>query len=118
MNLVIRRVADVGNLSKERLVLYAESDVDVGSFILCRSTALGEGEVSSKLRNTFWLPDLAVSAGDLVIVYTKSGKNSTRTNSDGSRSHFLYRGLTSPLWDEDMACAVLFEMDDWALKRV
>ena len=118
MNLAIRRVSDAGNLAKERLVLYAESDVDVGRFILCRSTVLGEGEVSTKIRSSFWLPDLSVNAGDLVIIYTKSGKNSTRTNNDGSKSHFLYRGLTGPLWNEDNACAVLFETEDWEMKKV
>ena len=74
MNIVIRRVADKGNYEKERLIMHVESGGDIGRYALLESTYVGEGEVSGKVRNTLWLPEISAEAGELVVVYTKKGK--------------------------------------------
>lgn len=118
MNIVIRKVADKGNYEKERLIMHVESDGDIGRYALLESTYVGEGEVSGKIRNTLWLPDTSVEAGELVVVYTKKGKNKSRENTDKSKSHFIYWGLGESIWSRENACAVIFEVADWAMKKV
>jgi len=117
MNIVIRRVADGGVIDKERVVLHAESDDDIGRYILFESTYVTEGTISSNMRNMLWLPGILVNAGDLVVVYTKNGNNKSRTNSDGSKTHFIYWGLDNPVWNRDDACAVVLEISDWDMKK-
>jgi hypothetical protein len=117
VNLIIRVCHDPGNLAKERVVLFAESSCDVGKFILAETAFIKDGEVSSNLRRTFWLPDLTVTAGDLVVIYSKVGKNSSRENSDKSTSHFLYLGKAESIWGKSDSGIVLMEVSDWMSRR-
>lgn len=118
MNLVIRSVADKGILEKERLVLHAEADVDIGKFILFRTAYIREGEVSGNVKDTLWLPDIQVDAGNLVVIYSKRGENKSRVNKDQSKTHFVYWGLGSPVWGSDHDCPVIVELSDWSMKKV
>ena len=118
MNIVIRKVAEKGNLEKERLLLHVESSGDIGRYMLVESTYVNEGEVSGTIRNCLWLPDMAVQAGDLVVVYTKNGTNKSRENQDKTKTHFIYWGIGNPIWSRENACPVIFEVTDWAMKKV
>jgi hypothetical protein len=118
MNLVVKRFSDAGNFEKERLILNVNAEVDIGKFVVFRSRYLGNGEVSNKVREAFWLPDLAAAAGDLVVIYTRSGSNKSRTNDDGSKTHFLYWGKANPVWVGETDCVVLMAIDDWEPTKV
>jgi len=118
MNFIVRRVADKGVKNKERVVLFSEADIDIGQYMLFDTTYLDDGEVSSKLRHSFWFPDIDVEAGDLVVLYTKSGKKKIKKNDDGSRTIFLYWGLDITVWNKSEDCAVLVKIDDWELKKI
>lgn len=116
MNLQIIEVKDSGILSAERLLLRAREDADVGEYMVGSTVYQGEGQVSSRLRHVLWLPDRDVSAGDLVVVYTKDGTDKSRENESGNRTHFLYWGLSSPIWRKGGGASVLFHIDEWQHK--
>lgn len=116
MNVAIRSIRSAGNLENERMVLKVLKDCDIGRYLTFDSTYTGEGKVSNLVRHPYWIPDREVKAGDLVIIYTKSGKQSQRTNSDGSTSHFFYRGLERTIWNQSGDCAVVVEIADWNSK--
>ncbi|MEA9842363.1 hypothetical protein [Xanthomonas campestris] len=117
MKINIRGIREAGNLEKERLVLEAVTDTDIGRFLITRNDFIKKGSVSNKIKNSFWLPDQNVETGQLIVVYTKSGKNIIRENKDESKTHFIYLGLGDPLWEPKDA-AVLIEISSWRMKSV
>lgn len=118
MNFLIRHARDKGDLSKERLVLYAEADIDIGKFLVLQTTYIQDGEVSSDVKNTLWLPDQTVEAGSLVVVYTKRGENKIRVNKDQTKTHFIYWGLSDAIWAGEQDCPVIAQVSQWSMKKV
>jgi len=116
MNIEIKAVRDPGVLSDERLVLKILKDCDIGSYLTFDTTYTEDGSVSNLVRHPYWFPDKEVEAGDLVVVYTKTGKSSVKNNKDGSRSHFFYRGMDRTIWNKEKDCAIVLEISSWASK--
>ena len=117
MQVKIGHVADKGDLDRERLVLHAKRNADIGDFLLIR-TGVEDGEVTTDVRDSFWFPDRPVKAGDLVVVYSKSGTHREKKIDGGRTAHFFYWGQKAPLWrDEDFA-PVLLHAPDWVSKAV
>lgn len=117
MKLQIRFVKDRGDIKNERIILKALGDTNVGSYIISDTTYYSENEISNELRHVFWIPDKEVEEGDLVVVYSKSGKNKTVKNKSGNSTHFFYWGLDRTVWNRDGDAAVLFSLSDWAFKK-
>lgn len=117
MNIEILSVKDAGNKEKERVVLNVVKDADLGDFIIATSVATSDDTISPNLKNIYWLPNKSVKAGDLVVVYTKKGKQRKIENKDGSTSYFCYWDLADSLASNDAATVVLFEAT-WTNKRV
>ena len=72
MKIQIQFVADKGDLDYERLVFRVLRDVDLGDFMLVRTGFEGD-QVTTEVLNTFWFPYKAVTVGDIVVVYSKTG---------------------------------------------
>ncbi|MDR6982506.1 hypothetical protein J2X32_001124 [Rheinheimera pacifica] len=118
MKLEIVSVKGAGILKEERVVLRANADTDIGDYLVADTTYQGEGQVSNKLRNIFWLPDKIVSARDLVVIYSKSGNDKTQENKSGTRTHFIYWDLNKTVWNKDEDAITLFHIKDWDVKQV
>lgn len=118
MNLKISGVRNAGELNKERLVLKVLKDDDIGYYLVLDSTFTSDGSISNKVRHPYWFADKEVKSGDLVILYTKSGRESEKLTSNGSTSHFFYRGLDRTIWNKDGDCAVVLHINDWNTKGV
>jgi hypothetical protein len=117
MQLEIRSFADAGDLANERLVLRALDDMDIGSYMILRSKADASGNPLSGLKTAYWLPDIRISKGDLVVLYTKTGKASKKILESGRTAHFYYWHQTNPLWEaEKKNTAVVLLADSWAAK--
>ncbi len=116
MNIGINRIADAGVIEKERLTLSVVREDDIGYYLVCATSKLPDGKVSSSLRAPYWLPDKKVRAGDLVVVYSKQGTRSEKQNEDGSTSYFFYRGRSKPVWADVSDAAVLFRAGEWNVK--
>ena len=113
MQLKFHKIRNAGEIDDERVVLHVNSDGDIGRYLIATSHATGKVSVSSKIKYPFWLPDKEVKSGDIIVLYTKKGKESSKENNDGSRSYFYYLGLSAPLYSEEDSCVVLMEVGKW-----
>ena len=111
----LQGIRSAGDLEKERVVLLAESDGDIGKHMLVFSTIVNNNKFSSRISSPFWFPDGLIKQGDLVIVYTKSGFPSSVVNPDHSRSYFYYLGKESAQFSDAKVCAVLLDLASWKM---
>ena len=112
MKLEIKSIADKGDPKKERLVLRVVQDVNIGYFVvLC--TGFSDGQVNTGVHNTFWFPDKEVRTGDLVVLYSKAGKDNEKTLENGSKAHFFYWGLSVPQWNSPSRGVVILHSPEW-----
>ena len=119
MNVQIKFVADRGVPEHERLVLEVRRDTDIGYFILIRTGYEGT-QVTIDVVNTFWFPYMRVNRGDIVVVYSKPGKQPGayrhKAIRDDRTAHFFYWGQNSALWNDDKVAPVLLYAPEWVSK--
>jgi hypothetical protein len=116
MNLEIRSFADAGNPSKERLILKALSDVDVGEFAVFRSGVGTGNQPTAGRKLAYWFPDEKVKANDLIVLYTKKGSRSSKRLDGGHTAYFFYWGREDALWGDNQFGAVVLEILDWEFR--
>ncbi|MBV8891180.1 MAG: hypothetical protein JO062_17805 [Bryobacterales bacterium] len=116
MRLEITSFADAGNHENERLVIKAQSDLDIGDYLVLYSATSRKGGPVSGRKSAYWFPDGLIEAGDLIVVYTKAGTTSTKELSSGRTAHFYYWGLDKPLWGDANKTAVILRVSDWTYK--
>lgn len=116
MTLEIRRIAEPGVLDKERVILVARSAIDIGDYAIFQTASDGV-QVFADVKNTFWLPDVLVNSKDLVVIYTKKGKESVKENQNGTTTRFLYWNLETPLWFNGKTAAVIAHISSWSAKH-
>jgi hypothetical protein len=114
MLLRITAIADRGNHEKERIVMRAALDGDVGKYALFRSLINANSEPTTEVTDLFWFPDKAIKANDLVVLYTKPGTTSERLPTSGKTAHFYYWGKPRALWSLGSGYApVLVQTPEW-----
>ncbi|MBE0564912.1 MAG: hypothetical protein IH621_03075 [Krumholzibacteria bacterium] len=111
MNLRIVAIRESGVLTKERVVLRADSPTDTGHYILLR-VLLQDGDPTTDVLGTFWFPDKPIKPGDLIVLYTKHGTPGEKS-SGGGTAHFFYWGLSSPVWSENNVGATVLYAPEW-----
>lgn len=108
MSLRISSIAGAGDFDKERLIMRAGTDLDIGGFSLFCCKVVSENQVDSgDVACAYWFEDYEVKSGDLVILYTKSGKRSSKVNESGSTSHFIYWERRSPIWSPEYRAVLI-----------
>lgn len=115
MKIEIQSIADKGNHEKERLVLKVIADADIGDYLVVQ-TGYNDGGVTIGTHHTYWFPYMLVSAGDLVVLYTKSGKNSEKELRQGRKAHFFYWGIDAAIWNRKDRAPVLLHAPEWVSK--
>lgn len=115
MKIQLRSISDRGNRKKERIVLRVRTDTDIGDYLIMQ-TGFNDGEVTIDTYNTYWFPYKAVSAGDLIVLYTKPGKENEVYLGKGNKTHFFYWGLDSAIWDRNDRSFVVLHAPLWASK--
>jgi len=118
MNIEIQTINNLGNYEEEYVSLKVVEDCDAGRFLLVDTTYAGDGNVSSKLRHVYWLPDKNVKKGDFIWVHTKVGSQTENKNKAGTTTHHFYWGLKVSVWNDDKDCGVLFHYDERMTKGV
>jgi hypothetical protein len=114
MTLRMSRIADPGSYDRERIILLADGQTDIGNNAVFRTT-IADDQITSDVKNVFWFPNRIIEAGDLVILYSKSGTEREKRNpTRGNKSHFFYWNLGEPCWHTGVYGAVLIEMALWA----
>ena len=113
MSVRIKSIVEAGNLSKERIIMKVSAKDDIGDYAMFRSRYKNDN-VTTTVSHVLWFSDKPVGAGDLVILYSKTGSNSSKTNANGTTSHFFYWHSSEPLWEGGDYSAVLLEIDGWS----
>ena len=112
MKFDIQNVTDPGMMGTERLVLKATVDADIGRFAIFRGRNADEKKVLSGPNAADWFPDKEIKAGDLVVLYSKSGASSEKSIGPGQKSHFFYWNSQSALWVKGFT-PVCLEISTW-----
>lgn len=116
MKIEIQSVADKGNHEKERLVLKIIANTDIGDYLVIQA-GFNNDEVTSSTHQTYWFPYKAVSTGDLVVLYTKPGKENVKELKQGRKAHFFYWGLGSAIWNSKDRAPVILYAPEWTSKH-
>lgn len=117
MRLEITSIADTGDVSKERIVMKAVTDLDVGDFAVFKSSVGSTGqEPTAGRKAAYWFPDENVVTGDLVVLYTKRGSRSTKRLDSGGTVYFFYWGKDESQWGDSQSGVVLLEVADWQFR--
>ena len=109
MNIELNYIKDSGNIDKERIVFNVISDTELGKFLVAQTELLEDSRFSSKLGNIYWFPDQQVKAGDLVVLYTKVGINTSIQNENSTTTYFYYWGLDTVHNQNINACIVILD---------
>jgi hypothetical protein len=115
MNLNLVSFADTGKIASERVVFKVTENDDVGDYTVLCSQSDEPGTASSGSNPAFWFPNEEVKKGDVVVLYTKSGKESKKDIGDGKTAYFFYWGLTKTLWNRSTKVLVLIEAAQWTM---
>ena len=117
MKLQITEIVDRGDAERERLVMKAKDDVDIGDFAIFMARSSKEGKArSGNVPHCYWFEDKEIKTGATVVLYTKAGKRSEKENPSGNTSYFFYWGLEAPAWTESTR-PVLVYAPDWKIFR-
>ena len=114
MKLELRSIQDRGIADKERIVMKANTKVDVGQFAVIEA-GFSDGVANSSTRDCYWFPDKVVEEGDWVVLYTKSGDDREKVQKSGATAHFFYWGKNSPKWRVKNWVPVVLQVDSWSL---
>ena len=112
MNLKLRSIIAPGELSKERLTLKAQTDLDLGDYIVAQS-GYADDSPTTTFFQTVWFPYKRIKKGDLVVIYSKKGTERERSLSTGKVAHFYYMDLTETIWDDPNTCALVLYAPEW-----
>lgn len=113
MMLEISSFADPGVHEKERLIIKALADVDIGKYAVFWSNIASNNSPTAGQKTAYWFPDSAIKSGDLVVLYTKSGQPSKKDIGDGRTAHFYYWELEGTLWGTGAKTAVVLAVAEW-----
>ncbi len=103
---------------KEYVLFRVERDQNLWPYILFDATFDETGQSSNINRHSFIFPNLNVKRGDFIVLYTCKGKYETFVNKTGSRTHKLYWGFESNIWNNGCDEALLVKVDDFKKVKV
>lgn len=117
MKAILVGLYDRGKLSDERVHFRALFDLDLSYYVIFDSFYSTPSTISVTQKTCYWFTSRQIKAGENLVLYTRAGTPSTERRADGSIYHFVFRGLSRPLYADPNACAVLFELTTWATTK-
>ncbi len=117
MNVELFEIKDKGDINRERIVLNVSKNTNIGNYIVFYTIKADENNFYTNSKQNIWFPDKMVNEGDLVVLYSKEGKSSTKKIKDGNNNtYFFYLGLNQPYFNNEKDIAVLIEINKWISK--
>jgi hypothetical protein len=114
--LAITGIGDKGALDKERIGFKASTAVDLRNFLVFRTT-IGESGFFNRSKDAYWFAPTAVNAGDMVVLYTRTGTDSFLANADGTKTYFRFWNLSEPIFTSAPDGVVLAEVANWTVSN-
>lgn len=97
---------------EERIILRATAYCNTWPYILFDTTYDNDGRVTNRNRHSFIFPNMDVSKGDFIIIYTGKGEYDRFRNKRGTMTHVLYWGLDTTVWNHQQDSALLVKVDE------
>lgn len=117
MKLELRSIVAPGELKDERLTLRALANLDIGDYLVAQ-TVMIDDYPSTSFDHMIWFPFKPISKGDLLVIYTKTGKSRQKALSKGNTAHFYYLDLSHPIWNSKNKGAIVLHTPTWSSKLV
>lgn len=117
MELKIISIGDKGDLQNERIGLEAIKDCELKFYQLFRTEFVESGNFYNRSTAVYWFAPRSIKAKDRVVIYTRTGNDNSEVKEDGSTVHFLYWGLTEPIFNKPNNGVVLVEINSWENSR-
>jgi hypothetical protein len=115
MSLTYVRIEGIGDHGRERVVMRAIADVQIGGYAVFRCWSSTDKTIrSGPVLNAYWFEDKHIKKDDWVVLYTKTGRRSEKTE-NGVTSYFYYWGISSPLWVTVGTAVALVDTPRWTV---
>jgi hypothetical protein len=82
--------------------------------IFCCQVDKENRPISGQIPHVYWFMNKDVKKGDIIVLYSKSGRRSEKNNDGGYTSHFFYWGRSGPIWTKGRI-PVLVETPEWTI---
>lgn len=117
MQIKIIAIEGKGDLEKEAVWLECAEDCALQNYAVCDTTYTDENHISNELRHIYWFPTKNIARGDLIVLRTKDGQNTTSSNNRSTTTHHFYWKLGRTIWNKEGDCAVLFRFANWVTTK-
>jgi hypothetical protein len=116
MKIKVLSIKDAGNIAKERVVIRAMDNVDLGKYaVACTEYDKDNKSFSPEFVGMVWFPDIIVAKNHFIVIYTKSGTHSSSVKENGVQTHFFYFDIDSSIWESEKNGVALLNITDWQL---
>ena len=116
MELKITAIGNKGDINNERVGIQVINSCKLEYYILFRTNFIKNG-FYNKSQSTYWFAPLEIKKGDSIVIYTRRGTDSTKSNEDGTTTYFFYWGLDKPIFTDDTKGIVLVQVNSWQLTK-
>lgn len=117
MKIEIADIKEKGTLSKERVLLNVLSDIDIGKYMIYYTRRASDNSFFTKPILSHWFVDKNVKKGDLIVLYTKSGKETEKLiRNNENTTHFFYMNEDEAFFDSEDKIIVAIELNNWETK--
>jgi len=95
MGLKLTNISEQGKFERERVVMRAEGETEIGDYAVFCCKAGSDGiPLSGAMIAGFWFQNKIIKDGDLLVLYSRAGLPSEKVNDGGHTSHFFYWGAS------------------------
>lgn len=113
MKLKIDSVHGHGDQKEERVLLTVLENTDLHYYMISDATFTKDKKLSNRHRHSKWFDAREVKKGERVILYTRTGTNTTVKGDDGVVWHKIYWGLKTGVWNDEGDAAILVNIRAW-----
>lgn len=105
---------------KEYVQLNVTENTNLSNYILMDNTFGNNGEISNLHRHIYKFPNISVKKGDLILVCSGKGKNSSKPHpADNTvKVYILYCNLDSFIWNDVYDTAYIYEIKPISKKSI
>jgi hypothetical protein len=116
MKLQIVSIHNHGKAAEEYVRLQVIEDCKLGDYVIIDSTYNADGRLSNKMRHTYWWgPKEFAKKGDIVFLYTREGKNTTRPGLNCTLRDYYWNSKEA-VWNDTGDFATLFQIANFSQK--
>lgn len=117
MRVEIRGIIDYGNLNSERIVIDVLEDCNIGHYMVMHTYYTQHGMPSNKIKTIYIFPSQPMKRGDVIVLYTKEGKNFFMEKG-GTMEYTFHWGEKECIWSDGGDCILMVHYDSLYHKKI